>query len=219
MVSDNKKETILLIHGTFASSKTGVTQWYQRESSFCSTLNDQLKSRGSQAKCWTHLQANDSEFQWTGENSWIEWANAAKRLYETLEQLIDAGWICHIVAHSHGGQVLLQAIHQLKEDKYHHGIGSLVLLGTPLFKVSVASSKFPSRNKKIVLLCSFLWISYVWIYRDVLQPYAALLESTWYWVILGIVCLAVVVVLKKLEFKFFSPMTQEFRPFSPLPNE
>jgi len=144
MDTSGRNETVLLIHGTWASPKSGKLQWYQPKHDFCSQLDLRLKDLGCAAKCWAHLKDNEREFFWNGEDSWSDWEAAAINLRKNLEQLINSGWKCHIVAHSHGGQVLLRAIKSLEKKKYDEGIGSLVLLGTPIFELlGVPYSPFP----------------------------------------------------------------------------
>ena len=107
------KQTVILVHGTYASPKPGITQWYQRGSSFVQNFDAKLAELGSPARCWAHLESVSpvaGEFFWDGENSWLSRSKAALELRRLLRSLTQAGWTCHIVAHSHGGNVVLEAL-------------------------------------------------------------------------------------------------------------
>lgn len=140
-----KKRTVVLIHGTFAAPdpKKGV-QWYEPGSAFCQQLDQRLEAAGSQARCWAHLgdaaSPTNAVFTWSGENTWVARVDGARKLERYLAKLIEAGWLCHIVAHSHGGNVVIEAL-QLRGDiggsVFYHPIetwrhGQIVLLGTPI---------------------------------------------------------------------------------------
>jgi hypothetical protein len=53
------KETIILVHGTWAAPQPGKTQWYQpaegsASAGFAAKLDAALCDRGSPARCWAH---------------------------------------------------------------------------------------------------------------------------------------------------------------------
>ena len=130
-----QKETVILVHGTFAAPKSDSTQWYQPKSAFCNALDAQLAALGSSARTWRHVQGDQSIFSWSGRNSWPDRSLAAQAFAVYLQELISKGWTCHIVAHSHGGNILLHALHLILQpgnytiEKY--GLSNLVCLGTP----------------------------------------------------------------------------------------
>lgn len=135
------RETILLVHGTFAAPrKDGPPQWYEPGSGFTDALDAELKRRGSEARCWAHIvdriKGSGELFSWSGANHWLDRHEAAVRLASLLDRLVADGWRCHVVAHSHGGNVLVEALRRMrrssdpgKADAF--GSGSLVTLGTP----------------------------------------------------------------------------------------
>lgn len=144
------RETIILVHGTFAAPKAGApggerAQWYQRNSDFVRRLDARLAELGSPARCWAHLPPDGGKiFSWSGENTWIARAAAARDLNALLSELIDnKGWRCHLIAHSHGGTVLLEALSAASElglwDWRH---GYLVTMGTPVIET------FPTRGSQ-----------------------------------------------------------------------
>lgn len=148
---ESSKETIILVHGTFASpSQNGPLKWYQAGHDFCTRLDTKLAELGCRARCWAHCTPEDI-FWWSGDNSWIARSKAADNLADYLGKYIEQGWKCHIVAHSHGGNVVLEALRtlgrrrlqevgfiqtkvhgQLRDEVEHWIFGHVVLLGTPI---------------------------------------------------------------------------------------
>jgi hypothetical protein len=151
----SSKETIILVHGTFASpSQTGPLKWYQPGHDFCTQLDNKLAELGCPARCWAHCPP-EGVFWWSGENSWIARSKAADDLANYLAKYLALGWKCHIVAHSHGGNVVLEALRtlgrhrlqsagfiqskvhgQLTDEIEHWVYGHVVLLGTPILERS-----------------------------------------------------------------------------------
>jgi hypothetical protein len=135
------RETVILVHGTFAApEQSGPLQWHEPGSVFAIALDEQLTQLKSPARCWAHARNTDRGsadlFSWTGANHWLDRENAASKLAALLDQLIAEGWRCHIVAHSHGGNVVLDALRRMKRstdpgyaDAWSSG--SIVTLGTP----------------------------------------------------------------------------------------
>ena len=131
------KETVIIVHGTYAAPKPGVSRWYQPAegvpaTEFITKLNDALQKRGSAARCWAHCSQGDQGFHWSGKNSWIDRTRAASELGNYVLQPRKEGWCCHIVAHSHGGNVVLEALPQIATALPSHApLGKIVTLGTP----------------------------------------------------------------------------------------
>lgn len=54
------KETVIIVHGTWAAPDPKRKQWYDRvdgdavSRGFVAKLNNELEKRGSQARCWSH---------------------------------------------------------------------------------------------------------------------------------------------------------------------
>lgn len=145
------KETIVLVHGTFASPNADSLQWYQRKHKFREELDAALEQVGSPARCWAHLNSNDAqvvEFYWDGENSWLSRSRAAAELRQLLWSLSQDGWRSHVVAHSHGGNVVLEALnyHTFGYPTPESGPpgwfnGKVVLLGTPILQINPQSAR------------------------------------------------------------------------------
>lgn len=79
------------------------------------------------------LGEHDREFFWSGANSWIDRKNAAESLAAYLSKLMPH-WRCHLVSHSHGGNVCHEAIRILAMSNIEpEREVRLVTLGTPFF--------------------------------------------------------------------------------------
>src|SRR6266446_6680756 len=149
-------ETVLIIHGTGAgpSPDAKQSQWWQPGSSFCKSLDGLLAASGSRARCWSHLETglpfntgppnrrrfvrqdpttrrSGAEFHWSGNNSEVARRNAAVELRAYLRALemeprLDR---YHLLAHSHGGNVVAHALDGLgfRAEK----LGTITFLGTP----------------------------------------------------------------------------------------
>ena len=112
------KETIIIVHGTWAAPEADKRRWYQRPDGtlvdgFVSKLNAALRKHGSRARCWAHCTHGSQIFVWSGKNSWIARTNAAAALGAYVNNLLDQGWCCHIIAHSHGGNVVCEALPEI----------------------------------------------------------------------------------------------------------
>jgi hypothetical protein len=131
------KETVIIVHGTYAAPKPGMTQWYQpvkgapAAEGFIAKLDAALHKRGSPARCWAHCDEGHQFFQWSGENSWVARTSAASALGDYVERLQNEGWRCHIVAHSHGGNVVSEALPKIMTAELGGSSGKIVTLGTP----------------------------------------------------------------------------------------
>jgi len=137
-------ETILLIHGTFAnSSDKEEGDWWTPGSDFCRDLDEKLRTRGSAARCWEHLNRTSRAkvtrdpsrrlpFAWCGENSEKARREAGRALAGRLRALEQDPRIVryHLVGHSHGGNVILNALDELTTRPQK--LGQVITLGTPV---------------------------------------------------------------------------------------
>jgi hypothetical protein len=99
---------------------------------FVAKLDAALEERGSPARCWANCTEDKEVFHWSGDNSWIARTQAASKLAEYLAELRKEGWRCHIVAHSHGGNIVVEALPQvLSAPKLNAPLGNIVTLGAP----------------------------------------------------------------------------------------
>jgi pimeloyl-ACP methyl ester carboxylesterase len=127
-------EPVIIIHGTFANEAT----WWRPDGDFCRLLDKELRRRGSTAKCWDSIPAEEaiSEFGWSGLNSEASRSHAAELLSKKVESLSRNPFIekIHFVAHSHGGNVLLKAFLLCRREIDNRKLGSFVFLGTPFLE-------------------------------------------------------------------------------------
>jgi hypothetical protein len=137
VIVPDRPQTVILVHGTFAAPKEGDLQWWQPGSEFCQQLDERLAALESPARTWKNLE-DMPVYSWSGNNSWADRYTAAHALAEYLQQLQENRWDFHVIAHSHGGNVLLQAL-QLRLAPLNfaiekHRFGNLVCLGTPFIR-------------------------------------------------------------------------------------
>jgi hypothetical protein len=134
------KETVIIVHGTFAGPKPEKRCWHQPGDGdpigFIAKLNLALQKRGSAARCWAHCSQGDHGFHWSGKNSWVDREQAAAELADYVTKLQKEGWRCHIVAHSHGGNVLVDALPKITRAEASASLGNVVTLGTPFMDVT-----------------------------------------------------------------------------------
>jgi hypothetical protein len=154
-MSESAKETVIIVHGTWAAPAPGVIRWYQPADGvptegFIARLNAALQRRGSAARCWAHCTEGAKIFYWSGENSWVARTQAAAALGDYVAKLRKEGWCCHIVAHSHGGNVVLEALPQITTAISNASPGKIVTLGTP-FMDTMSSILKTMRWKRSVL--------------------------------------------------------------------
>ena len=130
----------IIVHGTFA----GTLRWYRlgggATPSFADRLEAALARRGVAGTVWTPaLRAGfDYEaFGWSGRNRHEDRVNGGRALAvqlnavaETLGATDEAPLTVNLVGHSHGGNVILEALSRLAPCVRP---GRVVFLGTPLF--------------------------------------------------------------------------------------
>jgi alpha-beta hydrolase superfamily lysophospholipase len=157
------KETVIIVHGTFAAPELGASRWYQPTEPFIAKLNDALQKRGSAARCWAHCSQGDQGFHWSGENSWVARTQAAAKLRSYVLNLRNEGWCCHIVAHSHGGNVVLEALPQITTAlPFTASLGKIVTLGTPFMDAMSPIRERIRRTQRFIVglsLIASVWIS------------------------------------------------------------
>jgi hypothetical protein len=157
---------VLVIHGTWNRPKRGVRKWYQLDKenpdNFCTRLNDLVRPVFGDA-VWrpcTRIPLRvlpPLHFSWRGQNTDEGRVTAARRLYRLLMQIgrHDPSAVIHLVAHSHGGNVVLHALQLYFEEltrqvapepgrwwdaehqedfQRRNRIGRIVFLGTPFLR-------------------------------------------------------------------------------------
>jgi hypothetical protein len=147
-MEESARETVIIVHGTWAAPEPGTRRWYQladdgsAAEGFTAKLNDALQERDSPARCWAHCTQGNQIFQWSGDNSWTARTRAASALADYVARLRNDGWRCHIVVHSHGGNVVVEALPQIMAAPKSSGPpGTIVTLGTPFVDTKAPISR------------------------------------------------------------------------------
>lgn len=153
MSSDTAKsspETLLLIHGTFAGDDLeDGTAWWQRNSCFVTALERMLRDAGGPAihclprgsrflyprpwwQFWKTAPLDiESVFHWSGDNSETARRQTGELLLAHLKAFDACGGF-HVIAHSHGGSALWEALCLAAER--HNELSNLrtwTTVGTP----------------------------------------------------------------------------------------
>ena len=115
---------VITVHGTNDADK-GIEgrRWWQLGSNFCRGLTSALAQRGIEGVSVVPLQ-------WSGANSDFDRLNAANALAKLAQRIDASGRPFAIIGHSHGGNVVMEAIAQMRSAQR---LGSVVTFGTPFF--------------------------------------------------------------------------------------
>ncbi len=164
-------EPVVLVHGTFANvrKETGV-DWWQPGSEFCRQLDALLQSAGSKARCWAHLSQRAPQarvvppFAWTGANTERARLEAGRALAQTLGALESDPGVerYHLVAHSHGGNVAINALRGLA--RMPAKLGTVVYMGTPY--LSFRHARLPDMRWLSIPLYVAALAFCIWGYRQ-----------------------------------------------------
>ena len=106
-------KTVILVHGTFAAPKPGVTQWYElgkeHDGGFVNLLERAVREQGDPSPIEWRV------FSWSGANVHEERLAAAEALYAEIKavQAASPADDLFLIAHSHGGNVGLKALELL----------------------------------------------------------------------------------------------------------
>lgn len=135
----------LIVHGTFAAEAAWWRLGEKGDVTFADRLEQRLAELGSPGTVWRPaLDAgfDYSRFTWSGRNRDRDRRRAARQLATTLEALAkrmeatpEQPLTVDFVAHSHGGNVVLDLLGRLRGRVR---AGAIVLLGTPLITVRPA---------------------------------------------------------------------------------
>lgn len=157
------KTVTLVIHGTFANQAKWWRLGSEGDLTFADRLEGELSSRGLSDTVWKPALAEGFDypsFSWSGLNRHRDRVQGARRLSSSLNQLAHRvqansgdSLTVNFVAHSHGGNVVLEALRHLKKNVR---VGRVVLLGTPL--VTVRPAFRIARFVFSTILLSFLFL-------------------------------------------------------------
>jgi hypothetical protein len=115
---------VVTVHGTNdALPDSHGAQWWQIGSPFAETLRRELASRG-------FPDAEIVPHHWSGANSDADRLAAARGLAKSIAQLAKTGRPLAVLGHSHGGNIVMEALaHGTARRRLH----SVVSFGTPFF--------------------------------------------------------------------------------------
>ena len=122
-MTQQPKETVLItVHGTNDADPADLgDRWWQMGSEFLVAL----------LEAYPAPQPRVRPFHWSGENSDHDRLSGAKALASVIKAESQAGARVQIVAHSHGGNVVMEALGRLKSTA---SIDQIVSFGTPFFE-------------------------------------------------------------------------------------
>ncbi len=157
------RDLTVIIHGTFAQEETWWRLGDGGKATFADGLEAALAKRGLEGSVWRpalNCGLDYDSLSWSGDNHHKARVAGARKLSATLGRLADkcradgyGKMRVNIVAHSHGGNVALEAMRWIKDNVE---IGRVVLLGTPLLSVR------PSL-RLLRLLVAYLMITLVFL--------------------------------------------------------
>jgi hypothetical protein len=211
---DRSKETIVLVHGTFDSPLKPGPKWYRHScgeeasKTFADRLDSRLEELGSSARCWAHVVRKNEfaqvplessfekpAFGWTGANSWLERSNAAFQLAKYLGEVSRAGYRVHVIAHSHGGNIIRQALSQFGDQ--FNAQGAIVTMGTPF--MDEIPQRIPSQRGQWIGLVALL-VLVLLAFKVFLDAATSHVSNDWQladrsWAMAGLVLAIVVLIL------------------------
>jgi len=154
------------MHGIGSAADTWWRLGTPDAPTFADLLEAQLAERGLAGSVWRPAIAagfNEASFAWSGHNRHTDRIEGARHLAATLRALADRTGataadplVVHFVAHSHGGNVSLEALRHLPA----HGPvrpGAMVLMGTPLIEARPALRLFRFAMALVVSLAVLGW--------------------------------------------------------------
>jgi Alpha/beta hydrolase family len=139
---------IVLVHGTWARGffrQRPVADWCRQDSSFVKSLLGRLKIKMPGAS------PSISIFNWSGKNSIFERATASTDLKAYLETRDNLDTPVLIIAHSHGGNVAMQAVKKLQDASQVY----VCTLATPFFKLFATRRQFQASRGVLQSFCAF----------------------------------------------------------------
>lgn len=146
---------ILTIHGTNdgVHGPPGDTKWWEKTSPFISRLTNHLSGQGFDVDIEEHL--------WGGANSAFARQKGAIRLVRKLRQHSKAYDEIHLIGHSHGGNVAVDAARRAAWGSARTGrlfggtppnITSLITVGTPFLRAQARGSDYIYALAFVVLM-------------------------------------------------------------------
>lgn len=174
----------LIVHGTFAREGKWWRLGDAEETTFADRLEDGLAQRGLSGTVWKPALAEGfdyASFAWSGENRHRDRLKGARELASSVNKLAQHiaatpsdPLTVNFVAHSHGGNVVLEALRHLDSNAR---AGRIALLGTPLVTVRPALRIMRFFLAAILLALFFLSLMVLFIQLGALLTSGELLDS------------------------------------------
>ena len=143
------EKVLITVHGTGdATAQLANPKWWQRESEFAKKIIERAQSAGETVRFHS--------FCWSGANSQTSRMSASKSFAKKIRSDFPGADI-HIVAHSHGGNVVLDSLCELGEVK--DNIKSILLVGTPHLRRASTLSEFAYFILSVLALLPLLIMS------------------------------------------------------------
>jgi hypothetical protein len=168
-------EPVILVHGTFANAAgDGAVDWWRPGSEYVQHLDAALQAAGSRARCWAHRVAPVARpFAWSGANTERARRDAGRALAHEMSELEANLRVAryHLVAHSHGGNVVANALRELASPPAK--LGAVVYMGTPYLRFHHSEPidvRWVSIPLYLVALAGCLW-AYSQATGDARQPW------------------------------------------------
>src|SRR5262249_12292903 len=144
---------------------------------FCRRLNDHLETRGMGRPVWRTCGHLRTDFHWSGSNDHAARLAAALELVDLVQGISTADKTAriHLIAHSHGGNVVLAALDPLMLAKTWPRLGRVVFMGTPfLFKTRHAGRAARSTRYIIAML--------LLVFHESIRPFSFVIRllEQWY---------------------------------------
>ncbi|WP_354075703.1 hypothetical protein [Bradyrhizobium sp. S3.5.5] len=136
----SQQEYVYLIHGTQPNGpRPEEADWWQRHSVFAKHLAEALGPRFKFTD-WKTDAIRKDYFTWLGSNSEYQRRLAGEQLLGWLESLEEHGPDYHLIAHSHGGSVIWNALKLAEQKKVKLGrLRSWTTVGTPFLGYGLTS--------------------------------------------------------------------------------
>lgn len=128
--NQENRDTVIFVHGTFASKPSDEGQeWWQSNGEFRRTI---LSALGSECA---------ESLRWTGDNTEVTRQAAADRLLKRLRELERDQRSYHLIGHSHGASIIMEALQRSLAQPLTH-LRSWTTLGAPFLHYGLDPSYF-----------------------------------------------------------------------------